>query len=146
MDFAHFLFKYVQNFNVFDLIVRIASLYHLSMVLWNPENSQYMKGFIQNNHCSKLRLYSVRSSGRPHQIQVSGSPEHPTNPPGLPKITEWEPKGKNLEKFSKIGTLFHRNISPMLLGFVFYKCKLISEHLLNKLSFAVKFKMLSVWS
>ena len=30
---------------------------------------------------------------RPHQIQVSGGPEHPTKPPGLPEITQWEPKG-----------------------------------------------------
>ena len=61
-------------------------------------------------------------------------------PLGSQKSLSRSPRGslENLEKFSKIRTLFHRNISPMLLGFIFHKCKLNSEHLLNKLSFAVK--------
>ena len=38
---------------------------------------------------------------RPHQIQCPGGPEHPAKPPGLPKITQWEPEGllENLEEF-----------------------------------------------
>ena len=30
---------------------------------------------------------------RPHQIQCPGCPEHPSQPPGLPEISDWEPEG-----------------------------------------------------
>ena len=53
--------------------------------------------FIDNFYMSVELMEDLWARGtyayiRPHQIQVSGCPEHPTNPPGLPKITEWEPQ------------------------------------------------------
>ena len=67
--------------------------------------------------CALLSIFT--NNIRPHQIQCPGVPEHPINPPGLPEINHWEPRGslKNLEEFLKISTLFHTNISPWLLGF-----------------------------
>ena len=61
------------------------------------------------------------------------------------KSMRGSPRGslENLEKSSKIRTLFHRNISPMLLGFFFYKCKLISEHLLKQTVFCCKLLIIS---
>ena len=60
--------------------------YHYQLALFIKKNLDDIIGTL-------LSACEASIQYRPHQIQVSGCPEHPTNPPGLPKITEREPKG-----------------------------------------------------
>ena len=46
----------------------------------------------------KTKVYQVSDLNfsryyKPHQIQCPGCPEHPSQPLGLPEISDWEPEG-----------------------------------------------------